>query len=112
MLLGRLAIDDIDHDLLGMQGIDRLVPCRQFFGRGIIDSLPVVLALEEAGLQGKIAVEDLQPIHDLLDREVRVHRQVDAPHHLVCSGIEFEDPIIAQPQGLNDIGSAELGRVA
>lgn len=112
MLLGRLAVNDIDHDLLGMQGIDRLVPCRQFFGRGIIDSLPVVLALEETGLQGKITLKGPEPFHDLLDREVRIYRQVDAPHHLVCSGIEFEDPLIAQPQGLNDIGSAELGRVA
>ena len=65
-----------------------------------------MLAAEETGLQREVPLEGCEPSHDPLDRQLFIHRQVDPPHHLVRPGVEFEDPVVASLQGLDDILSA------
>ena len=95
VLLRRLAVDDIDHDLFRPHPVNSPVPRVEFVGRGVVDNHSVMFSPEKTGLEREVPVERFEPSDELLDGELCVHGAVDAAHHLIRAGVEFEDSVVA-----------------
>ena len=112
VLLGRLAVDDVDHDLAWVESIDAGVPGLQFLLRGVVDTLSGMFAAQEAGLQREVAVKLHEPALYLRHVQPLVDGHIDAAHHLIGAGIQLEDTVVAAAQCLYYVRSAQLGGVA
>ena len=64
---GRFAVDGVDHDLLGLDGVEGVEPGADETVAGVVDTFALVFAAHKHGLDDEMAVEGLHAVDNKAD---------------------------------------------
>ena len=108
---GRLAVDGVDHHLLGLNRLHRLQPRIHECVACIVNGNSPLLSLHKHGLDDHVPLESLQPFDDLI-YVVGDDRLVYLIYLYGIDGVEFLDVIVNPHQGIVHFGVVDHRGIA
>ena len=90
---GRLAVDGVDHHLLGLDVLDGLQPGSNVCLARVVDALPVTFTAHKHRLDDQVAIECLHPLDDGV-HIVSAVRVIHLIYIYGVDGVEFQDVVV------------------
>ena len=103
-MVGRFAVDGVDHHLLWLDFFDSFKPWQHIFIARIVHILPIHGSFHEHCLHNDMPIESLE-CFDHLFNIIRIQRAIDELYIFQIDSVELEDIVIYKHESFADIGT-------